>query len=87
LTADVLACGLGTLLLTSRIANRQDAWLKAVQVRLKATESTLGSIRGIKMMGLTELLSRVIQSLRVKELLLAMNYRKLQVTSIVICKL
>jgi ATP-binding cassette subfamily C (CFTR/MRP) protein 1 len=87
LTADVLACGLGTLLLTSRIAKRQDAWLKAVQVRLKATESTLGSIRGIKMMGLTEPLSRVIQSLRVKELLLAMNYRKLQVTSIVICKL
>ncbi|KAH6694276.1 P-loop containing nucleoside triphosphate hydrolase protein [Leptodontidium sp. MPI-SDFR-AT-0119] len=79
-----LACGLGTLLLTSRIAKRQDVWLKAVQGRLEATESTLGSIRGIKMMGLTDSLSRVIQSLREKDLLSAMNYRKLQVTSIVI---
>ena len=84
--ADILACGFGTLLLTSRIGKRQDAWLKAVQMRLRATESTLGSIKGIKMMGLAEPLATVIQNLRVKELSLAMNYRKLQVTSIIICK-
>jgi hypothetical protein len=53
---------------------------------LKAAESTLGSIRGIKMMVLTKSISRAIQSLRVQEILLAMNYRKLEVTSIVICK-
>ncbi|KAI9744668.1 MAG: hypothetical protein M1818_002197 [Claussenomyces sp. TS43310] len=79
-----LACGLGTLLLTSRIGKRQDAWLKAVQRRLRTTESTLGSIKGIKMMGLTESLAKVIQDMRLKELLLAMDYRKLQIASIII---
>lgn len=84
--ANLLACGFGTLLLTSRIGIRQEAWLKAVQNRLRATESTLGSIKGIKMMGLTKTLAKVIQDMRVRELSLAMSYRILQITSIIICK-
>jgi ATP-binding cassette subfamily C (CFTR/MRP) protein 1 len=83
---DRIACGLATLLLTSRIGKSQDAWLKAVQRRLKMTESTLGSIKGIKIMGLAKTLAKILQDMRVTELSLAMNYRTLQVTSIVICK-
>jgi ATP-binding cassette, subfamily C (CFTR/MRP), member 1 len=86
LLTSLAACGIGTLLLTKPVGRRQEAWLKAVQRRLKATESTLGSIKSIKMMGLAEPLQKVIQGLRVKELLLAADYRKLQVTSIILCK-
>ncbi|EFX03081.1 ABC multidrug transporter [Grosmannia clavigera kw1407] len=79
-----LACGFGTLLLTKPIEKRQEAWLKAAQKRLRATEATLGSIKSIKMMGWTEPMQNVIQGLRIDELRQAMHYRKLQVLSIVV---
>ena len=74
------------LSLSSRVRKRQSAWLSAVQRRLKVTESTLTSLKGIKMMGMSGLIGKLIQDLRITELALAMNYRKLQVASIVICK-
>lgn len=82
-----IGCGFATLFLSSHIGQRQGVWLKAIQKRLKVTESTLGSVKGIKMMGLTDLLSGVIQGMRVDELNLSLKYRQLLIVSILLCKL
>jgi hypothetical protein len=47
----------------------------------------LGSIKGIKMIGLTDLLSSVITKLRVEEIQSSIQYRGLIVNSIVLCML
>ena len=52
-------------------------WNKAVQRRVAITSAALDSMKGVKMMGLTALLSSQIQALRVYELDLSKVFRKL----------
>lgn len=44
------------------------AWNSKVQKRVATTSSTLDQIKGIKMMGLSDRISSLIQSLRIAEL-------------------
>ena len=69
------------------MGKRQGKWLAAIQNRLNTTAAMLGSIKGIKMMGLTDLLSSVITKLRIEETNMSIQYRSLLVNSIVLCKL
>ena len=57
----------------------------AIQTRLNTTSTMLGSIKGIKMIGLTDLLSSVITKLRIEEIQMSVQYRGLIVNSIVLC--
>jgi len=72
--------------MSSRIGKAQGSWLRSVQKRLNATASMLGSIKGIKMLGLTDYISTFIQRMRVEEIVSSLSYRKLLVFSIVLCK-
>jgi hypothetical protein len=78
---------LTSLWLSSLVGRRQGKWLAAIQTRLNTTSVMLGSIKGIKMIGLTDLLSSVITKLRVEEIQSSIQYRGLIVNSIVLCML
>ncbi|KAJ5987224.1 hypothetical protein N7451_011589 [Penicillium sp. IBT 35674x] len=65
------------------VSTRQKDWLKATEKRINFTTSILGSIRNVKYLGLTETMSNMIDSMRMEELEVSKNFRKLQ--SIRIC--
>lgn len=65
------------------VSTRQKDWLKATEKRINFTTSILGSIRNVKYLGLTETMSNMIESMRMEELKISKNFRKLQ--SIRIC--
>ncbi|ROW02989.1 hypothetical protein VMCG_05737 [Cytospora schulzeri] len=60
------------------ITSRQRAWLEAVQRRINYTSGILGSMRNVKMLGLTAQLSSNIHQLRSSELATSKRYRKVQ---------
>jgi ATP-binding cassette, subfamily C (CFTR/MRP), member 1 len=51
-----------------RIGGRQKKWVAAVQKRVAITSSTLGSMKSVKMMGYSRIMSDIIQSQRIREL-------------------
>jgi ATP-binding cassette subfamily C (CFTR/MRP) protein 1 len=52
---------------TNCIGERQRNWAAATEQRLSITSSVLGGIKGVKMMGLSEKASEMLQHERVKE--------------------
>ena len=58
---------------------RQALWLQAIERRVTATTAMLGAMKGIKMCGLTDILSKSIQDLRVSELRISKKFRKILV--------
>ena len=69
----------GSLAATGLVMSRQAMWLEAIEKRVTATTGMLGSMKGVKMCGLTETLSTIIQDLRVQELEISKKFRKLLV--------
>ncbi|CAG8303457.1 unnamed protein product [Penicillium salamii] len=67
----------------SAISTRQKHWLGATEKRINLTTSILGSIRNVKVLGLTRTMSSMIEGLRMEELETSKKFRRLQ--SIRIC--
>ncbi|KAF2731990.1 ABC multidrug transporter-like protein [Polyplosphaeria fusca] len=67
----------GSLVATGLVMQRQALWLGAIERRIAATTAMLGSMKGIKMCGLTDVLRDDIHRLRVEELKISKKYRKL----------
>ncbi|KAL9572706.1 hypothetical protein ACKAV7_003105 [Fusarium commune] len=67
----------GILMIAKYIANAQKRWVRGIQTRIDVTASMLGSMKEVKMLGLTDVLNDMVQSLRVKELDLSKKFRKL----------
>ncbi|GAM37304.1 hypothetical protein TCE0_023r07121 [Talaromyces pinophilus] len=63
------------------VARRQKSWMEATQKRVNLTTELFGSIKAVKMLGFSKILSRVVQAMRVAELDLSKGYRKLSVTN------
>ncbi|KAL5045769.1 hypothetical protein BDW71DRAFT_183332 [Aspergillus fruticulosus] len=61
------------------VAARQAMWLEAIERRISATSSMLGSMKGIKMLGLQSSLMKFIHNLRIDELEISKRFRKLLV--------
>ncbi|KAK5990162.1 ABC multidrug transporter B [Cladobotryum mycophilum] len=59
------------------IASRQKAWLEAIQGRINFTAQILGSMKSVKMLGLSEIFRSMIQDMRGEELDLSKKYRRL----------
>jgi ATP-binding cassette, subfamily C (CFTR/MRP), member 1 len=57
---------LGSTIVANMIGNRQKIWVEAIQRRIAITSSILESMKSIKMMGLTEAISAMIQGQRVR---------------------
>ncbi|KAF4503421.1 Multidrug resistance-associated 1 [Fusarium agapanthi] len=67
----------GILMIAKYIANAQRRWVRGIQTRIDVTASMLGSMKEVKMLGLTDVLNNMVQSLRVNELDLSKKFRKL----------
>ncbi|KAF2186291.1 canalicular multispecific organic anion transporter 1 [Zopfia rhizophila CBS 207.26] len=67
----------GSLGATSLVMQRQALWLEAIERRIAATTAMLGSMKGVKMCGLTDVLRDDLQQLRIDELEISKKFRKL----------
>ncbi|KAL2015583.1 hypothetical protein VTK56DRAFT_5216 [Thermocarpiscus australiensis] len=63
--------------LAKHIGNAQKKWVRGVQTRVDVTASMLGSMKEVKMLAFSDVLTDMVQDLRVKELKLSKDYRKL----------
>ncbi|KAF4637009.1 hypothetical protein G7Y89_g1078 [Cudoniella acicularis] len=77
-------CSAVPMFLSSRIRRSQGIWLAAIQSRLNSTATMLGSIKGLKMVGLENYMLSFIQRMRIDEIKDSLQYRKLLVSSIVL---
>ncbi|KAK3942168.1 P-loop containing nucleoside triphosphate hydrolase protein [Diplogelasinospora grovesii] len=68
---------LAIMQLAKYIGNARKKWVRGIQTRVDVTASTLGSMKEVKMLGLTDVLNKMVQDLRVRELKLSKDYRKL----------
>ncbi|GKT87234.1 ABC multidrug transporter [Colletotrichum tofieldiae] len=59
------------------VTARQKVWLEAVQARINFTAHTLGSMRSVKMLGLSNKFESLIHGMRVTELDLSKRFRRL----------
>ncbi|KAF2707684.1 hypothetical protein K504DRAFT_483031 [Pleomassaria siparia CBS 279.74] len=67
----------GSLGVTGLVMQRQALWLEAIERRISATTAMLGSMKGVKMCGLTDVVRNDLQQLRVDELNISKKFRKL----------
>ncbi|RDW84315.1 hypothetical protein BP6252_01905 [Coleophoma cylindrospora] len=63
------------------VTARQRIWLEAIEKRIHTTSQILGEIKSVKMMGLSEKMTSIIQGMRIAELKHSVHYRKLSVTN------
>ncbi|KAI3390250.1 hypothetical protein diail_10861, partial [Diaporthe ilicicola] len=59
------------------VTARQKVWLEAIQARINFTSHILGSMRSVKMLGLSTKIESLIQGMRVAELDLSKRFRRL----------
>ncbi|KAK0702282.1 ABC transporter [Lasiosphaeris hirsuta] len=64
-----------SLRITKQIGNHQKIWIAAVEKRVSATSSVLTDIRSIKMIGLANLIIKILQAMRVWETDLMAQFR------------
>jgi ABC-type multidrug transport system fused ATPase/permease subunit len=72
---------MASLVAMGGIGQHQANWLKAIEKRLSSTGSMLSSLKGIKMMGLENVLINSLQGLRMDEMRDSAMFRKLLVVN------
>ena len=75
----------GSILISRYVVGAQKAWTSAIQSRIAITSPALNSMKAIKMMGLSRLLSKKLQDYRINELNLSAKYRQLSAWRISLC--
>ena len=63
----------------------QMRWIERVQERLRVTTVLLGDMKAVKMLALTQVMSTILQRLRVKEIDTSKAFRKLLVVTLLLC--
>ncbi|KAG4434582.1 hypothetical protein IFR05_009938 [Cadophora sp. M221] len=79
-----IASTLITSKFSSYVTGRQKVWLEAIQNRVNFTSEVLGSMKSVKMLGLTEKLGSIMQAKRVTELELSKKFRRLSSSLVLI---
>ncbi|KAF7719382.1 Uncharacterized protein PECH_004876 [Penicillium ucsense] len=69
----------GSLVGMSFVVPRQAQWLQAIERRISSTSQMLGSMKGVKMLGLQDLYMSIVHGLRVDELNISKRFRTLLV--------
>ncbi|KAF6815977.1 hypothetical protein CSOJ01_03246 [Colletotrichum sojae] len=70
-----LLCASGAGYLSGSAGAFQASWMTAIQKRVAVTSSVLGSTKGVKLSGLSDKMSQIIQGLRLKEIASASRFR------------
>ncbi|KAF5682935.1 major facilitator family transporter [Fusarium denticulatum] len=78
---------IGSVIAVSFVMARQAAWLEAIEKRISVTSQMLGSMKGVKMCGLTDVLSTRIHNLRTDELRISGKFRRLLIWNMVLAYL
>lgn len=68
------------------VVSRQAMWLEAIERRVSFTTSMLGSMKGIKMCGLKQVLLSSLQKLRISELTISKKFRRLLIWNMTLGK-
>ena len=63
------------------VAQRQALWLEAIERRIRATTTMLGSMKRVKMCGLTDTMTKNLHDLRKQELQISKGFRRLLIGS------
>ncbi|KAH8681655.1 putative ATP-binding cassette transporter [Xylariales sp. PMI_506] len=71
----VLVSFIGSTYLSKQIGGNQKRWVEAVQKRISLTSSMLAAMQSVKMMGLSQLLTTLVQDQRNRETKLMAGYR------------
>jgi len=66
-----------TLKTATYVTARQKSWFESIQDRINFTTHILGSVKSVKMLGLTEKFETMIQALRDTELEVSKRFRRL----------
>ncbi|EKV12763.1 ABC multidrug transporter, putative [Penicillium digitatum PHI26] len=69
----------GSLVAMSFVVARQAKWLEAIEKRISSTSGMLGSIKGVKMLGLQDHFMKLVHGLRTSELDISKSFRTLLV--------
>ena len=69
----------GSLVGMSFVVPRQARWLEAIERRISCTSEMLGSIKGVKMLGLQDSFMKFVHGLRIEELDISKKFRTLLV--------
>ena len=77
LTPHNLGSIVGSVIAVSFVMARQAMWLEAIEKRIAVTSQMLGSMKGVKMCGLTDVLGTRIQDMRAEELHISGKFRRL----------
>ncbi|KAI1115542.1 P-loop containing nucleoside triphosphate hydrolase protein [Nemania sp. NC0429] len=64
--------------IADKVSKSQKAWLESIQSRINFTSEILGSMKNVKMLGLTERMFDMIQALRDEEIAKSKKYRAVQ---------
>ena len=70
---------IGSLVGMSFVVARQAKWLEAIERRISSTSGMLGSIKGVKMLGLQDSFMKFVHGLRLDELDISKKFRTLLV--------
>lgn len=68
-----ISFGMGNL-----VSGRQKKWLEATERRINFTSAILGSIRNVKVLGLSEVMQNTIDSSRQEELRISKKFHRTQ---------
>lgn len=77
----ITASFLGSIFVMNLVVQRQALWLEAMERRISATATMLGSMKRVKMCGLTDTLFDNLQQLRIEELKISKSFRRLLIGS------
>ena len=72
-----IAAVFATLYVSNLMGPAQKIWMEAIQARLSVTAKILESMKGVKMLGLTPIVSRLLQRLRMDEISQSLRFRRL----------
>jgi ATP-binding cassette subfamily C (CFTR/MRP) protein 1 len=77
LPVGLLVSLIGSIVVIGFVISRQTLWLEAIERRISSTTAMLGSMKGIKMTGLKEILVKSIHGLRLEELTISKRFRRI----------
>ena len=72
---------------SKRMGPAQKLWMEAIQSRINVTSKMLESMKGIKMLGLTPIMTTLVQNLRSNEITLSLKSRRLLATVITLANI
>ncbi|KAE9374191.1 canalicular multispecific organic anion transporter 1 [Stipitochalara longipes BDJ] len=78
-----MASMIGAFCLSNTAGKKQVEWMKHIQKRIGITSTMLSSMKGVKMAGLTQSLTEIIQNLRIAEVLSGYKFRMMVVWNLI----